>query len=92
MTLTRTRTGNLISNIMLDSEPKVPAVGMGITVLMWTDRMPGTIISVSASGKSFKYQADTATRIDENGMSDAQTYEYGPDPSGPNGSPESRGE
>lgn len=51
-------------------------VGMGITVLSYTDRHPATIISVSKSGKSFKAQQDKAHRIDSNGMSDSQEYEY----------------
>jgi len=51
-------------------------IGMGVTVLSYTDRHPATIISISKSGKSFKAQEDNARRIDDNGMSDSQEWEY----------------
>jgi hypothetical protein len=57
-----------------------PTVGMGVTVVMWTDRYPGTIVRVSPSGKTFQYQEDKATRTDSNGMSESQTYRFEPNP------------
>lgn len=60
----------------------VPEVGMGATLVMWTDRHAYTIIEVSKSGKSFKMQRDKATRIDKNGMSDSQEYSFERDPNG----------
>lgn len=63
------------------SQP-LPVVGMGVTYGCWTDRMAGTIIEVSDSGKTIKVQADTATRIDSNGMSECQDYTYSPNPNG----------
>lgn len=57
-----------------------PAVGMGVTVLMWTDRHAGTITRVSESGKTFWFREDTAIRTDGNGMSESQTYRYEPNP------------
>lgn len=53
-----------------------PEVGMGITILMWTDRHAGTITRVSPSGKTIWYQQDEATRTDDHGMSESQEYEY----------------
>lgn len=66
-----------------DSATKlVPVVGMGLTVTLYTDRITFTIVSVSASGKSFKATRDTVERIDTNGMSDSQDYKYTPNPQG----------
>lgn len=71
-----------LSNYLLSGtkgQPQ-PSVGMGITVLMWTDRHAGTITRVSPSGKTFWFQEDIATRTDKNGMSDSQSYEFMPNP------------
>ena len=57
-------------------------LGMGITVLAYTDRYPATIISISKSSKSFQAQQDKARRIDGNGMSDCQQYVYERDENG----------
>lgn len=57
-----------------------PEVGMGITILHWTDRSAGTITRVSPSGKRFWYRPDTAIRVDSNGMSESQEYRYEPNP------------
>ena len=38
--------------------------------------------TVAANGKSCTVQADTATRTDSNGMSDAQAYSFAPNPEG----------
>lgn len=60
-----------------------PVVGMGVTLLSWTDRYPGTIVEVSKSGKSITIQEDFADRIDSNGMSECQDYTYRPNPDAP---------
>jgi hypothetical protein len=63
-----------------------PAVGMGITFLGWTDRHPGTICAVYTDGKEngpivgFDAQEDDAVRVDSNGMSECQSYEFKPNP------------
>ena len=57
-----------------------PAVGMGATVLFWTDRVAGTIIQVTA--RSFTVREDKAIRVDDNGMSDRQEYRYEPNEAG----------
>jgi len=59
-----------------------PYVGQPATVCYWSDREPATVIAVSPSGYKVTVQIDKATRIDSNGMSDAQTYEYERDPNG----------
>ena len=76
-----TETGSLV-NCLYNSATKIPPkVGMGATVLGWTDRHAGTITQVTEDGL-FTVQEDKATRTDQNGMSEAQTYEYEPDPNG----------
>lgn len=73
--------GSLVNHLS-GGQTKAPEVGDGVTFLYWTDRKPGTIIEVSKSGRVITVQEDTATRIDSNGMSDAQSYEYSPNPEG----------
>lgn len=53
-----------------------PVVGMGATIIHWTDRTPATIIDVSMSGKKILLQEDCSIRIDSNGMSEDQSYSY----------------
>jgi hypothetical protein len=60
----------------------VPEVGMGVTILMWTDRYAGTITRVSPSGKTFWYREDKAT-CTGNGMNESQTWTHEPDPNAP---------
>lgn len=77
-----TETGSLINHIMSGGQQGAPKVGDGATILHWTDRTAGTVIKVSRSGKTFIVQEDTATRVDDRGMSECQTYEYTPNPNG----------
>lgn len=60
----------------------MPKVGDGATVSFWSDRKAATVIDVSASGRKITVQEDTSTRTDTNGMSDAQSYDYSPNPDG----------
>lgn len=76
------QTGSLINYIYDRTESAPPIVGMGATVLGWTDRTPATVIEVSASGKRVVLQDDDFRRTDTNGMSDAQSYEYERNPRG----------
>lgn len=55
-------------------------VGDGVTLCWWTDRTACTVIARTA--KSITIQEDKAMRSDSNGMSDAQSYEYSPNPEG----------
>lgn len=57
-------------------------VGVGVTMLSWTDRTPATIIEVDSKGKWIKVQEDNYKRIDNYGMSDDQEYEYSRNPNG----------
>lgn len=65
-------------NQFMGSDPETkPEVGMGATILMWTDRLPATVVEV-VSPKKIVIQHDDAKRIDNNGMSEAQDYEFTP--------------
>jgi hypothetical protein len=70
-----TETGSLVNHVMSANAVK-PEVGMGCTILHWTDRSAGTVVEVSKSGKTVKVQGDKITRIDKNGMSECQDYMY----------------
>lgn len=72
--------GSMINQLSSNATPPQPEVGMGATMLYWSDRVAGTVIEVK--GKRLVWQEDNATRADQNGMSDAQTYTYTPDPEG----------
>ncbi len=75
--------GSLQSRLMesMNGQP-TPQVGMGATECMHSDRHAYTIIEVGKNGKYFKMQQDTAIRIDNNGMSESQSYKYVPNPDG----------
>lgn len=60
----------------------MPTVGQGVTICLWSDCDPATIIEVSRSGKRITIQEDKWTRTDNNGISEAQEYAYEPNPSG----------
>lgn len=53
-----------------------PSIGQGATVCYWTDRHAGTIIDISGDAKTLSWQQDKTKRIDKNGMSESQSYEY----------------
>jgi hypothetical protein len=55
-----------------------PKVGMGATILCWTDRHAATIVRVTKA--QVHVRQDKATRIDKNGMSESQEYAYETDP------------
>lgn len=77
-----TETGSLVNHLLSTSTNTTkPVVGMGVTLLSWTDRRPGTIRAVrELTSKAYRYEIevteDDAKRIDNNGMSESQEYEY----------------
>lgn len=79
------RDTNSLSNWLLSGTKgqPAPAVGMGLTLLGWTDRHAGTVERVSPSGKTFWFREDRAIRTDGNGMSESQTYRFEPNPDAP---------
>lgn len=77
------RTAGSLQNVLYDAATcKPPEVGDGATVLSWTDRRAATVIAVSPTGHRVTVRFDTATRTDSNGMSDAQSYSFEPNPDG----------
>lgn len=58
-----------------------PVVGMGATLISWTDRRAATVIAV-VNDHEVRIQEDTATRVDGRGMSEAQEYKFDPNPQG----------
>lgn len=79
-----TQTGSLVNHIYSRAAASTPMVGEGATLLSWTDRYPATVVEVFTHGKYdyFVVQEDSATRVDDYGMSDAQSYEYSCNPQG----------
>lgn len=69
-----TDTGSLCNLLMSGSRDLVPEVGMGATILGWTDRRAATIVEVG--NKRVGIREDIAIRTDKNGMSDSQDYRY----------------
>lgn len=77
-----TQTGsvnNHISSRAILGAPE-PEVGMGATLLGWTDRHPATVIEWD--GKTLVVQEDNYQRIDDRGMDERQDYTYSPNPNG----------
>jgi hypothetical protein len=75
------QTGSVMNHLMTTSAQVEPVVGMGATICCWTDRHAATIVKVTRC--QIHVQKDNATRTDENGMSECQTYSYSPNPNAP---------
>jgi len=79
-----TQTGSLVNHLysrMTIGAPE-PTVGMGVTMLSWTDRDAGTIVEVNMKRRYIAVVEDNAKRIDNNGISEGQEYEFTPNPDG----------
>lgn len=74
-------TGSVMNYLRGASAQPEPAVGMGCTMLAWTDRFPGTVVRV-VSAKTIHVQEDIATRLDGHGMSESQVWSYTVNPEG----------
>lgn len=57
-------------------EDFVVEIGTGCTIKYYTDEQPGTIIDFEPNGKWIKVQEDNSIRVDNNGMSDCQSYVF----------------
>jgi hypothetical protein len=74
----------MINQILAASGGTTPQIGMGATVLLWSDRHAVTIIDITrfktgdraGQVKTVTVQYDKVTRTDSNGMGDNQTYRY----------------
>lgn len=78
--MTLNGTNSLINGLMGSAKQPEPEVGMGATRLMWTDRVPCTVIEVR--GKVVTVQEDRAERTDNRGQSESQEYAYSRNPEG----------
>jgi predicted GIY-YIG superfamily endonuclease len=81
-----TQTGSLTNHLysrQTIGQPE-PAVGMGATILGWTDRHAATIMVIwtERGSRYIGVRQDIATRVDKNGMSESQEYTYQPNPDG----------
>lgn len=82
-------TGSVMNHLysrMVVGEP-APEVGMGATILMWTDRRAATIVSVKASpGKRYEYEIeitdDRTVLVSGNVNDGSAVWEERPDPDG----------
>lgn len=74
---------NHIYSLAVKGQPE-PKIGMGATVLSWTDRDAATVIAIeeTAKGLVVTVREDIARRVDQNGLSESQEYEYTPSPRG----------
>ena len=71
--------GSLQNLMFYNAKSATPTVGMGATEVCWTDRRPYTVVEVKSERRVVVKQ-DNWTRTDTNGMSDAQTYAFEPNP------------
>lgn len=65
------------SNVMSE-----PIVGMGVTINFYSDSKAATLIQVTHKGKRIVLQQDKSIRVDNNGISETQTYNYETDTNG----------
>lgn len=71
---------NSLVNHMMSRSSCTPAIGMGATLLRWTDRNGATVIGWN--GKLLTVQQDFAKRTDSNGYGGQQEYDHTPNPDG----------
>lgn len=83
-TQTASLTNHLLARATI-SQPD-PTLGMGATLLGWTDRYAATITGIVVNGgkvKQIEVKRDIATRTDKNGLSESQEYRFERDTSAP---------
>ena len=73
--------GSLNNRFMERTRGAKPEVGMGVTECLWSDRHPYEIIEVK-DDRHITIRALNWKRIDKNGMSECQEYEYFSNPYG----------
>lgn len=71
--------GSLTNRFMERAISPIPEVGMGVTECMWSDRHAYEVIEVKDARHITIRQLD-ARRVDKNGMSECQEYEYTSNP------------
>ena len=82
-----TETGSPINHVMATSANHIkPLVGMAVTICMWSDRRPGTIVKVHKvhpKGKQLWIQEDDHKVISGSMQDGSAKYEYTPNISRP---------
>ena len=71
--------GSLQNRLMELWKTPEPVVGMGVTECQWSDRTPWEIIQVIDDRHIIVRELD-AKRVDRNGLSEMQEYEYSSNP------------
>ena len=71
--------GSLSNRVLERTISPEPEVGMGVTECMWSDREPWEIIEVK-DARHITIRRLDASRVDNNGMSECQEYEYKSNP------------
>lgn len=54
----------------------VPRLGLGATIVWWTDRTAATVVTVSSNRKRIRLRRCRSVRTDSNGVSEMQAYAY----------------
>lgn len=74
---------NHLYSRMTNGQPE-PVVGMGATILMWSDRGAGTIIAVTetSKGRVLTVQNDSSKVVGGSGHDGSAEYEYERNPNG----------
>lgn len=67
--------GSIDNRIMERSAGDKPVVGMGVTQCLWSDRVPWEIIEVK-DDRHLSIRQLGYRRVDDNGFSECQEYEY----------------
>lgn len=73
--------GSVQNRISAECKMPKPEVGMGVTELLWSDRMPYEVIEV-ISEKKIRIRELDYERTDDNGLSEHQEYKYFSKPDG----------
>jgi len=71
-------TGSLVNHLysrQTKGQPN-PEIGQGATILLWSDRHAATVVDIIDN--IIGVRRDAAKRIDNNGLSESQEYEYTP--------------
>lgn len=67
--------GSLNNRVAESCKQPKPEVGMGVTEMLWSDRYPYEVVDVLDDRHILVRRLDYK-RIDNNGMSESQEYEY----------------
>jgi hypothetical protein len=86
-----TQTGSVINHLHARATigQPTPVVGMGATILLWTDRCAGTIIEVKELATSTRWQHEIRVQRDRSkvvagsGHDGSAVYSFEPNPNGP---------